>query len=513
MSSTPPEEPGTGPEEDAPTTAEGPDEGTEPTAEIPGDGTEPTAEIPTEPEADAASDTGSEAASDTEPASETQQLRDEVARLEARLEESAAAPPPDRPGRTSGVLRGIAVVLCAVLVAMLAPLAVVASWAEDQMSDTDRYVQTVAPLASDPAVQNAVIDRITTAITDRLDVRAVTQEAVDALSSQGLPPRAATSLSALITPLTNGVTNFIHDQVARLVRSDAFAQAWEEANRQAHAQMVALLTGNTGDGAVQVEGHAVKLNLAVLIDTVQKQLVDAGFTLAGNIPTPSAEFTLFQSADIERAQNGFRLLGAAAHTLPFLALIIFGLGVLAARRRRRAVFGLSLVVAASMLLLGALLNGFRIVYLDAVPADQLPPDAAAAIYDQVVQFIRFNLRAVLVLFLAIAVVAWVTGPEPAPTAVRRAGTRAFDVVRHGSDRAGLDTGVFGEALGRYKNVIRAVIGGAVIVVYVMAAHPTGSFTLWLLAIALLVLVFVEVLARNPDRSADAPADDRSAPAT
>jgi hypothetical protein len=177
------------------------------------------------------------------------------------------------------------------------------------------------------------------------------------------------------------------------------------------------------------------------------------------------------------------------------------------------VVGLSLVVAASRLLLGALLNAFRIVFLAAVPADQLPPDAAAAIYDQVVQFIRFNLRAVLVLFLAIAVVAWVTGPEPAPTAVRRAGTRAFDVVRHGSDRAGLDTGVFGEALGRYKNVIRAVIGGAVIVVYVMAAHPTGSFTLWLLAIALLVLVFVEVLARNPDRSADAPADDRSAPAT
>jgi hypothetical protein len=120
---------------------------------------------------------------------------------------------------------------------------------------------------------------------------------------------------------------------------------------------------------------------------------------------------------------------------------------------------------------------------------------------------------VLVLFLAIAIVAWVTGPEPAPTAVRRAGTRTFDVVRHGSDRAGLDTGVFGEALGRYKNVIRAVIGGAVIVVYVMAAHPTGSFTLWLLAIALLVLVIVEVLSRNPDRPGEAPVEDGSAPAT
>ena len=484
----------TEPVQDAPAT----DDAVEP------DDVEHTAKLP-----DAVAPEG-DASAATDESTETERLRAELARLEARLEETVPAPAPTG-SRASGFFRTIAVIVCGLLVALLAPLSVVATWANDQMSDTDRYVATVAPLADDPAVQRAVTDRISNAIIERLDVRALTQEAVDALTKQGLPPRASTSLSALITPLTNGVNNFIHDQVAKLVESDAFSAAWEQANREAHAQMVALLTGDTEGGAVEVEGNAVKLNLAVLIDTVKQRLVEAGFTLAGNLPAVSAEFTIFQSADIARAQNGFRVLNAVARALPFIALGLFFLGIFAARRRRRALFGMSLVVAGSMLLLGALLNVFRIIYLDAVPADQLPPDAAAVIYDQTVRFIRFNLRAVLVLFLAIAIVAWVSGPEPGQVAVRRAGTKTFDAVRHGSDRAGLDTGAFGEALGRSKNVIRAVIGGAVIVVYVMAAHPTGSFTLWLLAIALLLLVIVEVLARDP-RPEPEPVSEGSAPA-
>ena len=37
----------------------------------------------------------------------------------------------------------------------LAPLSVVSVWARSEVTDTDRYVDTVAPLAKDPAVQAA----------------------------------------------------------------------------------------------------------------------------------------------------------------------------------------------------------------------------------------------------------------------------------------------------------------------------------------------------------------------
>ncbi len=125
-------------------------------------------------------------------------------------------------------------------------------------------------------------------------------------------------------------------------------------------------------------------------------------------------------------------------------------------------------------------------------------------------FIRLNLRALLVLFLAIAFVAWVSGPEPAPVSVRRGTTRALDVVRHGSDRAGLNTGAFGLGLGRSKVAIRAVVLGLVVVLYVMAAHPTGGYTITLLVVAAVVLLVVELLARSPEPAeTDVPTSSRT----
>jgi hypothetical protein len=447
---------------------------------------------------------GNESQRTDEERAEVERLRAEVRRLEAKLATTAEAPTSTRP--RNSIWRRLAVGLCLLLAAVLAPLSILATWAHDQVSDTDRYVETVAPLADDPAIQDAVVVRISDAITSRLDVRAVTQEAVDALADRGLPPRAAASLSALLPALSNGIDGFVNTQVRKLVESDQFAAAWEQANREAHTQMVAVLTGKTGE-AVEVKGNSVQLNLAVLIEAVKARLVDAGFTLAERIPTVTAQFTLFESADLAKAQNAFRLLDTVARVLPVLALILLITAVAVSRRRRRTLMVGALAIAASMLVLGAILNVFRVFYLDAIPTDQLPADAAAAVYDRLVWFIRLNIRAVLVLFLAIAAVAWATGPEPAPTAVRRGATRALDTVRHGSDRAGLDTGSFGLWLGSYRRAIRAVVAGLVVLVYVMAAHPTGGFTLTLLVIAGVVLLVVEVLARTP---AEAPSDAAAA---
>src|SRR4051794_31344298 len=226
--------------------------------------------------------------------------------------------------------------VCLVLLAVVAPLAVVATWAHDQVSDTDRWVATVAPLADEPAVQDAVSARLTQEIVSRIDVRAITTEAVDALEERGLPTTVATNLRALGTPLAQGVESFVAERVDNLVQSDEFADAWTAANREAHTQMVAVLTGETG-GAVEVQGNQVQLNLAVLIDAIKAKLVAAGFDLAARIPEVAATFTLVESADLAKAQTGFRVLDSLARALPVVALLLLAGSILAAVRRRRAV--------------------------------------------------------------------------------------------------------------------------------------------------------------------------------
>ncbi len=174
-----------------------------------------------EPKVSAAGDGDDAAAAEAE----VERLRHQVDEMKARLaaqQGEDAAPANPSAGRRTGAWRPWVAGVLIAIGALLAPLSIVATWAHDEVADTDRYVASVAPLASDPAVQDAVIARITTEIFDRLDVEAVTQEAVDALAAQGLPPRVADNLAALSTPLANGVRSFVTDRVAAIVKSPTF---------------------------------------------------------------------------------------------------------------------------------------------------------------------------------------------------------------------------------------------------------------------------------------------------
>ena len=128
------------------------------TAEIPTGSPHDTAEIPTsiDVEVPASSPTEDRAVL----LARLQLLETENARLRA----TATVPPPaapvaPRPRRKVG--RSTAAVVLILIGALLAPIAVVGSWARGLVVDTDRYVDTVAPIAEDPLVQSAVANRIT----------------------------------------------------------------------------------------------------------------------------------------------------------------------------------------------------------------------------------------------------------------------------------------------------------------------------------------------------------------
>ena len=339
-------------------------------------------------------------------------LRDEVEALRAQLAEREhghgdgdGGSPPRRGGWWRAPLVGVLLAL----VAILSPLSVVAAWAHAEVSSTDRYVNTVTPLATHPAIQEAIIDRVTSEIFARIDIPQITDEAIDALAAQGIPSTAETGLRALAVPLDNAVQNFVREQVTRLVESQAFEDAWIAANRQAHEQLVVVLTGE-GTGDVDVSGGTVSVNLAALIDTVKQTLVDRGFNLVARLPTINASFVIFESDDLTRAQGAFDLLDKMSTILPILTLILLAVAVAVARNRRRTVIAGFLCIAFGMILLGLALAVFRSVYLDAIPTDQIPTSAAAAVYDTLVGLIRMNIRGILFVALIVAFVAWVSGP-------------------------------------------------------------------------------------------------------
>jgi hypothetical protein len=426
---------------------------------------------------------------------ELERLRAEVARLRATAPAGAPERPPGRPpGR--GRWRAVVASLLIVVGCVLAPLSAVAVWTRNQVTDTERYIATVSPLASDPAIQAAVADQITAKVFSYIDIQGLTTQALDALAERGLPPRLADQLQAFAVPIANGVRSFTRDQVGKVVQSDAFADAWIQANRVAHDALVKALTGE-GGGAVTVENDTVSVNLAPFIETVKQRLVDGGFTVAARVPAVDASFVLFQSDDIPRARTAFNLLNTLGVWLPVVALVLLGIGVYVARDHRRALVAAALGVAAGMVLLALGLAVFRSVYLDAVPATVLPHDAAAVAYDTIVRFLRAGLRTVLVLALVVAAGAFLSGQSVTAVRTRQGVAGAIGWLAGGAERAGLRTGPVGTWVDANKRALRVAAVAVAALALVFWGRPTGKVVLGLTLALLAALAVIEFLARPP----------------
>lgn len=425
----------------------------------------------------------------TDQADELERLRRRVAELEAER----ATPPTPAGGRSRW--RSIASTILIVLSCLLAPFAVTAVWAHNEISDTNQYVETVAPLAKDPAVQDALADRVTAEIFTRIDIESITAQTLAALGKLDLPPAAASALQGLQAPIVNGIESFTRSQVDKVVASPQFAAVWEQANRVAHTELVRLLSGEQG-GALSAQNGTVTLNLAPIVAQVKQQLIANGYGFASNIPAVNTSFVLVQSDAVTKAQGLFGLLNTLGVWLPIITLILFALGVYLARGHRRALMLGSLGIAASMLAIGVLLAIARPLYLDAIPPT-MPREAAANIFDTLVRFLRTGLRTTALTFLVIAIGAFFTGPSTSAVRTREALGKGIATLRGGAESKGLNTGRVGAFAFAHKRALdlSVVFLGALTLVF--WDGPDGKVVLVTALIVLFVVGLIEFIARPP----------------
>ncbi|GAA0636121.1 hypothetical protein GCM10009535_10360 [Streptomyces thermocarboxydovorans] len=380
-----------------------------------------------------------------------------------------------------------------VLALLLAPLAVAAAWIQDTVTDTGRYVQTVAPLAKEPAVQDVVINRLTDRVVANVDVKAVTDSLTKALQDAGAPPRVVQGAESLEGPLRNAVRTVVDRTVTRVITSDVFQQVWEGANRRAQAAVVGMLTGQR-EGAVRAEGDTVQLDLGEVVDQVRERLVDAGFDKASAIPDTDRTITLFHSEELGKAQDAMRLLDILGTWLPVLTVVLAALAVWTNPAHRVMLMITATGVGVMMVLLLVALAVVRRVYLDSVPPSELPADAAAAIYDTFVRFLRDSTRTLLVVSVITALLAYLYGPGRPARAVRKAADRGTTAAGRGLRRAGVDTGSAGRWLTDHRAWTTGAVIAAAALTLVLWNYPTVGAVALVLGIAVAVVIVLAVLA-------------------
>jgi hypothetical protein len=424
---------------------------------------------------------------------ELEQLRAETRQLRAEAEQlrgQAKAGP--RRHRMSW--RTPVAVLLILLGCVLAPVSVLGVWTANQVSDTSRYIANIEPLIHEPAVQNALTDKVTTEISSQLNVAGYVHQASGLLTSKGLP-RVGALLDTFAPSLASAVTGFIHSTVHKIVTSPAFARAWVQVNTVAHQTLVKALSGR--GGAITVSNGQVTIDLAPFINIVKADLAARGFTLVEKLPPIHPTLALFSSKELVKAQTLYRFINDLKIVLPILSLLLLGLGVYVARRHRRALIGAGLGFAVSMLVLGAGLLIARGIYLNTVSNDVLPSDAAAVMFDTLVRFIRQALRALLVVGLVVAAAAFLTGPSTTAVQIRRGFTRAFSWLRHAGERGGLDTGPVGPWTYQHRKALRIAAVTLAALLFVFWGRPTAVVVILITVLLLVVLGLIELVGKRP----------------
>jgi hypothetical protein len=393
--------------------------------------------------------------------------------------------------------------LLIILGCILAPLSVLGVWTANQVSDTSRYVANVTPLIHDPAIQNALTNKITNEIVTRIDVKGLTDQAAAGLSQKGFT-RIGSLLQGVSGPLASGVAGFVHSRIHKIITGPRMANAWVQVNRVASQQLNAVLSGRGGEnGALGVSNGQVTLDLAPLIAVAKQDLVARGLTIAGKIPIVHATFALFPSKNLAKAQKAYRLINDLKIVLPIVTLVLLGLGVLAARRHRRALIGAGLGFAASMLVLGAGLAIARALYLNSVPASA-PADAAAAAFDILVRFIKTALRTLLVVGLIVAVGAFFTGPSASAVRTRHALSSGLGRLRHGGQSGPASRWTYA-----HRTALRIGAVALAALIFVFWDQPTTAVVVVIAILLLLVLGLIEVIGRPAAQPSPAPhAPDR-----
>lgn len=423
------------------------------------------------------------------------------------VERSTAATDTTRPSRW----RSVVAVLLAVVAALASVLAVVGTWAERTLLDTDAWVEAVEPLPSDPAVASELSEIAADELFDHVDV--------EQLIADELP----SDLRAVAGPIAGGLRTAVEDVAEEVLLSDEFRVVWREVNRIAHEEMLVVLRGDgDGDGdEVTSQDGTVTINLIPIVNAVLHDLTSEANNLFGtdiqlpevtesdaetlratlsselgvDLPPDFAHIVVYQDDRLAEVQDGLRILADTTIALWIVAAVAAIAAFAVSQNRRRTTIHLASGIAVIAGLLAIAAEPIEHDLLSSIDDDG-QRNAVQATIDIALRGIGEGLVVLAIAAIGVAVLAWLTGSGATATRLR---TSTAEFVR--SHRTGVAVG--GLAL-------------AVLAVLVINPLTAGWFVTILIALVIFEMAVFGVTAGSDDDSRsddDSPSDGDDAAAT
>ncbi len=289
---------------------------------------------------------------------------------------------------------------------VLAFLSVFAIWVERQALNTDDWVETSDRLIQDETIRTAVADYLVDQLYENVDVE------------KELSERLPGETKELAGPISGGLRQVAGDGANEVLKTTTAQGLWEEANRTAHEELLAVLEER--EGAVSTEEGTVQLKLGTLVTNLADQ-VGIGADLAERLPPDAGQITILRSDELDTAQNVTAAIKGLALVLSILTLLTFGLAVYLSRGGRWVTVlfcGVGLIAAGFAVIVARQATGG--IVLDQLVVDQSIRPAADRAWS-ISTSLMISIATTVIVFGALAVLAgWLGSPVSSARATRRA---------------------------------------------------------------------------------------------
>jgi hypothetical protein len=251
-----------------------------------------------------------------------------------------------------------------VLAALIGFVSTLTTWVNRQALDTKSWTNASAKLLDDSDVRSALSVYIVNQLYDHVDVSGQFE--------QKLP----SNFKGLAGPLAAGLRTPAEGEVNRLLGLPRVQTLWVNANRDAHAQFIAIVENKTRPGVSTANG-TVTLDLRTIVANLAEQL-GLPPAVISKIPPGTGQITVLRSNQLSLVQTAVRSIKLLSIWLVVLTLLLWALALYLACGARRATLrniGWSIVIVGLLLLVVRRVAGDYV--LNALTTSQTRPSGHA----------------------------------------------------------------------------------------------------------------------------------------
>jgi hypothetical protein len=296
--------------------------------------------------------------------------------------------------------RAIAVWTLVVVASILLLFSSLTIWVKRQALDTNAWTNASGQMLANDQIRQQLSIYLVDTLFSSSDATAKIQDALPA-NRQGL------------APIISGALQNVAIQATERILETPQAQAlWEEANRRAHKNLMAVLNGEDVRNFQTSNGQVV-LDLSPLVDKVSGRFGIQASADAGKI-------TILHSGQLKNAQRALKVIKVGSVFLLVLVLFLYGLAIFLAQGHRRRILR---AVSVSFVLVGLLVLVIQritggVVVGSLIKTDAIRPAGSAA-WGIGTELLRSVAYALILYGVAGLIGVWLAGPTRWATASRR----------------------------------------------------------------------------------------------